>query len=99
MGENENEGIRQTPENLLDLILGSDREKQLRLCQVAIEASTSARKCFLDGHTVEIDNLNRHIKALSIALVDMSAGRPVDPGLMIVAAKDAATAMGSESHA
>lgn len=79
----------QTPEQLLDLILESDRDKQLKLCTMALDASRAASDCFMQGHVIEIDNLNAHIRALSTALVDATHGRPIDPGLAIVAAKEA----------
>src|SRR5262245_5687676 len=84
---------RQTPEQLLEMILSSDRDKQLQLCRLALDASQAASDCFVEGHTVEIYNLNAHIQSLSLALVNSVAGNPVDPGLLIVADKQAKLAM------
>jgi len=83
------DGIEQTPEQLLDMILESDRDRQLDICAMALKASREASDCFLKGHTIEIDNLNAHIRSLSIALVSAVGGFPVDPGLVLVATKEA----------
>jgi hypothetical protein len=75
------EGIEQTPEQLLNLILVSNEAARLRICRTAVLASKAASECFMAGHTIEIDNLRRHIEELSRALVDCAGGRPIDPGV------------------
>lgn len=75
----------QTPEEILNLILTSDEEKQLKLCTLARDASRQASKCFQEGHTIEIDNLRAHIYDLSVTLMNVINGKPVDPGIVAIA--------------
>lgn len=81
----------QTPEQLLELILDSDKGQQLKMCKLALDASSAAEQCFRDGHAIEIDNLDRHITALSVALVDLANGKAIDPGLYKTALDRATT--------
>jgi hypothetical protein len=73
---------RQTPEELLTLILESNHDDRLKLCRLAIDASEAASACFLGEHVIEIDNLRRHISELSLALLAAVRGEPVDPVLL-----------------
>lgn len=82
------------PDQLLSLILESDKDKQLRICTAAVESSKVANECFASGHVVEIDNLKQHIALLSAAIVDLKSGIPVDPGLLEVARLTANDAIG-----
>lgn len=84
--------VGQTPVELLRLILSADEDEQLRICQLAVDASEVATRCFMDGHALEIENLHGHIKELSIALVDAVAGNPIDPGLFNIAHNNASVA-------
>lgn len=73
---------RQTPEELLDMILESDTNDQLKICRLAIDATEAASACFLGEHIIEIDNLRRHIAELSEALLATSRGEAIDPVLL-----------------
>jgi len=73
------EGVVQTPGELLKMFEDADRDGKLKLCQSAIDASVAASTCFMAGHVVEIDNLKRHIVDLSAALLASVSGESVDP--------------------
>lgn len=77
--------MTQTPEELLALILDGDDGQRLKLCRLAIDASEAAQECFVNGHSVQIYNLKRHIAELSRALVDAVNGDAVDPVIYKVA--------------
>lgn len=80
--------MSQTPEDLLTLIFASDEETRLEICRTAICASEKARRCFSENHEAKIDNLNRHIRVLSGALLAATRGESVDQ-VVLLAAKGA----------